>query len=84
MVLYFNVADSEGINDSFSESPSDIEDDDLENFEQTSESDMESQESIEVLEKAEDIKVEGTIWQLIDAYLVMNLLYLLTPLLKVG
>ena len=25
MVLYFNVADSEGINDSFSESPSDIE-----------------------------------------------------------
>ena len=35
-------------------------DDDLENYEQTSESDMESQESIEVLEKAENIKVEGT------------------------
>jgi len=32
---------------------------------------MESQESIEVLEKAEDIKVEGTPWQLIDAYLVI-------------
>ena len=32
---------------------------------------MESQESIEVLEKAENIKVEGTHWQLIDAYLVI-------------